>query len=106
MIGDVLKRLRKIYGYTGAEIGSHLGISVSYLSEIENGRKSPSLALLEKYSDVFDIKLSSLILLSENYAAAEKDKKGNAFIRNMMISLINGLSQNIGETDEATHQKV
>lgn len=106
MIGDVLQRLRKIYGYTGAEMSKNLGISVSYLSEIENNKKPPSLELLEKYSAVYEIKLSSLILLSENYDEAEKKKKGNAFIRNMMVSLINGLSNNAGDPNEAAPQKI
>ena len=42
-----------------------LGISNSYLSEIESGKKSPSLELLDKYSDIFNIPVSSLILFSE-----------------------------------------
>ena len=35
MIGDVLKRMRIIYGYKASEMSSELGISASYLSEIE-----------------------------------------------------------------------
>ena len=43
MIGDVLKRTRIIYGYKASEMSSELGISASYLSEIENNKKQPSL---------------------------------------------------------------
>ena len=42
MIGDVLKRTRIIYGYKASEMSSELGISASYLSEIENNKKQPS----------------------------------------------------------------
>ena len=66
MIGDVLKRMRIIYGYKASEMSSELGISASYLSEIENNKKQPSLDLLQKYADIYGIRLSSLILLSEN----------------------------------------
>ena len=66
MIGDVLKRTRIIYGYKASEMSSELGISASYLSEIENNKKQPSLDLLQKYADIYGIRLSSLILLSEN----------------------------------------
>ena len=34
------------------------------------------------------MKLSSLILLSENYEEASKNNKSDKFIRNMMIKLI------------------
>ena len=48
VIGDVLKHLRKIYGYKAVEMSKELGISTSYLSEIENGKKQPSLEHLKK----------------------------------------------------------
>lgn len=95
MIGDVLKKTRLIYGYKAIEMSEKLEISNSYLSEIENNKKKPSLELLEKYSDIYGIKLSSLILLSENYDEAEKGNKGDDFIRNIMVHLINGMSRGV-----------
>lgn len=88
MIGDILKRTRIIYGYKASEMSKMLGISSSYLSEIENNKKKPSYDLLRKYADIYGMKLSSLILLSENYEEAEQLNKGDRFIRNMMIHLI------------------
>lgn len=101
MIGEVLKRLRKIYGYKAVEICDHLGISPSYLSEIENGKKQPSLEHLKKYAQLFGIKLSSLILLAESYEEAEKEGKGAVMIRSMMMNLINGMSRTIEENNES-----
>lgn len=100
MIGDVLKRTRFVYGYKASEMSSELGISASYLSEIENNKKHPSLELLQKYADIYGIRLSSLILLSENYDEAEKLGKGTAFIRNMMENLIHSMSK--VESDDNT----
>ena len=40
MIGEVLQRMRKIYGYKAIEMSEKLGISNSYLSEIENNKKN------------------------------------------------------------------
>ena len=100
MIGDILKRTRTIYGYKASELSAALGISSSYLSEIENNKKQPSLEILQKYADIYEIKLSSLILLSEDFVEAAKENKSNAFIRNMMMRLINGMSPKIGEQNE------
>ena len=100
MIGDSLKRIRTIYGYKANELSALLDISPSYLSEIENNKKQPSLELLEKYSKIYGIKLSSLILLSEQFEEAEKEGKGNSFIRSMMLGLINAMSRNSGELNE------
>lgn len=100
MIGDVLKRTRIIYGYKASEMSSELGISASYLSEIENNKKQPSLELLQKYADIYGIRLSSLILLSENMDEAEKSGKGTAIVRNMMAHLIQSMSAAAGDPDE------
>ena len=98
MIGDTLKKTRNIYGYKASQLCKLLDISPSYLSEIENNKKQPSLELLQKFADVFGIKLSSLILLSESYEEAILKGKGTALIRSMMLSLINKLS--ISEEDD------
>lgn len=106
MIGDILKRTRVIYGYKATEMSPMLGISTSYLSEIENNKKQPSLELLEKYAKIYGIRLSSLILLSESIEDAEKRGKGTAVIRNMMVHLIEGMSKTIGDSDEATTEEI
>ena len=97
MIGETLKRTRNIYGITANKMSLKLGISASYLSEIENEKKQPSIELLEKYADIYGIKLSSLILLSENIEDAKKRNDGSVFIRKLMLNLINGMSQSVQE---------
>ncbi|HIU63714.1 MAG TPA: helix-turn-helix transcriptional regulator [Candidatus Avacidaminococcus intestinavium] len=94
MIGEILKKIRNIYGYKASELSKKLGISQSFLSEIENNKKQPSLELLKKYSEIYEIKLSSLILLSENLETEQQQSKihNNVFIRNMMINFINKMA--------------
>lgn len=104
MTGEVLKRMRAIYGYKAKDLCQELDISPSYLSEIENGKKQPTLELLERYAKIFNIKLSSLILLSERYDDAANTGMRNDFIRNMMMSLINRMSAGI--EDETSTYKI
>jgi transcriptional regulator with XRE-family HTH domain len=64
------------------------------LSEIEKNKKQPSLDILRKYSEIYGIKLSSLILLSEKIEETEDTgKKGDIFIKKLMVGLINGMSK-------------
>ncbi|MEK5358136.1 helix-turn-helix domain-containing protein [Paenibacillus sp. FSL L8-0709] len=93
MIGDILKKTRDIYGYKAKEMSVKLDISPSYLSEIENNKKKPSLDLLEKYAETFDMKVSTLILLSEDHDDAIKTNKPQEFIKKMMIKLIDVMSK-------------
>lgn len=86
--GTLLKQMRHIYGYSADAMCEKLNISRSYLSAIENNEKTgkqPSMDLLNRYADVFGIRTSSLVLLSEEYKANNAEN----FIRNLMIRLIN-----------------
>lgn len=98
MIGEVLQRMRKIYGYKAKEMSEKLGISNSYLSEIENNKKKPSLELLEVYSNVFEIKVSSLILMSEKLDDSSNNNSDD-FIRKTMIKMINFMSKDLDFDD-------
>lgn len=66
MLNRALKLLRTYHQYTQVELAKRLGISNSYLSELEKGDKSPGLDLLEKYSEVFKMPVSSILLFSES----------------------------------------
>ena len=67
MIHKALKTIREFHGIKQVELASTLDISRSYLCEIEAGTKNVSLSLLDKYSDAFNIPVSSLMFFSENY---------------------------------------
>lgn len=71
MLGSVLKHIRIFNHKTQSELAENLVLSRSYISEIESGSKIPTLEVLQKYSEVFDIPLSSIMLFAEEY----KDKK-------------------------------
>ena len=66
MINKALKVIRQFHDMKQNELAENLEISKSYLSEIESGKKPASLELLNKYSEVFDIPVSSLVFFSEN----------------------------------------
>jgi len=66
MINRALKTIRQFHGLTQAELALKLNMSKSYLSEIESGKKSVGYDLLEKYSELFDVPVSSLVFFSEN----------------------------------------
>ena len=98
MTGEVLKRLRAIYGYNAKEFSKLIEISPSYLSEIENDKKQPTVEILEKYAKVLDLRVSSLFLIAEHYEESEKNDKSASLVRNLMISLIKKSSD--GNQDE------
>lgn len=70
MLYRALKLLRAFHQLSQVELAKRLGISNSYLSEIESGSKSPNLELLEQYSSVFKLPVSSILLFSEQLGEA------------------------------------
>ncbi len=66
MVGEALRLLRIFNGYKSAELAEKLGISQSYVSEIENSKKQPTMDILEKYANVFEMKKSTLLLFAES----------------------------------------
>ncbi|WP_299579515.1 helix-turn-helix transcriptional regulator [uncultured Microbulbifer sp.] len=66
MIHRALKLIRQFHSVKQAELAEKFGMSKSYLSEIESGKKTVSFELLEKYSEEFEISTSSLVFFSES----------------------------------------
>ena len=77
MNGETLKLLRTFYGYKSVEMAQMIGISQSYLSEIENNKKQPSLEILDKYAEAFDMKVSTILLFSESLEKDDLLQKNN-----------------------------
>ena len=66
MLSEALRLIRVFHDVKQTELARRLGISKSYLSEIESGKKRPRMELIERYSSEFDIPNSSIMFFAEN----------------------------------------
>jgi transcriptional regulator with XRE-family HTH domain len=64
-LGDNLRMYRKRRGYMQEELAKEIGISVPFLSDIENGKKWVSPATLAKIAEVIKID-AYMLLMTEN----------------------------------------
>lgn len=53
-IGKIIKKLRADKKLTQVQLSDELSIHPKHLSNIENGRKAPTISILDKLCDVFD----------------------------------------------------
>jgi transcriptional regulator with XRE-family HTH domain len=60
-LGKRVRSLRRRHGWTQVDMAEALGIDRSYLSEIETGKKDPSLRMLKAIADGFRLSLSRLL---------------------------------------------
>ena len=100
MIGESLRLLRVFYGLKSAEVAEKLGLSQGYVSDIENCRRQPSLETLEKYAKLFDVKLSTLILFSEEIDGDSEAKKAKQYVAKAGMKFLKILDK-IGKLEDA-----
>lgn len=75
MQNDALRLMRVFHDISQTNLADKLGISKSYLSEIEKGeKKKVTLDLLERYSQVFNIPVSSLMFFAEQVDQGNYEK--------------------------------
>ncbi len=98
MIGEAFKIIRVFNNMTQQELATKLGISDSYLSQIESGKRTPTLDTIRSFSDYFKIPVSSLMFFSEQLTPSEDQDDRQArltFGRKIlgMLARIDRLSQ-------------
>jgi len=92
MLNEALKQIRVFHQMKQIDLAKDLSISRSYLSEIESGNKSISIDILEKYSEIFSVPVSSLLLFSENMNAAKTSDKLRLKCANKIIKIMEWVS--------------
>lgn len=77
MLSEALRLIRVFHDMKQNELAERLGVSNSHLSEIEAGKKQPTLDLINRYSVEFDIPSSSIVFFGEKleYSSNETDKE-------------------------------
>lgn len=87
MLGEALRLIRVFHDCKTRELATALGLSASYISEIENGKKNPSIDTLKKYADFFDTTVSAIMFFSEEIER-DKELKVRAATRKRLIRFL------------------
>lgn len=82
MLNQALKTIRKFDDVTINELSQRSGLSISYISEIENGRKNINENILNIYSQEFEIDVSDIFLISN--AISKKGSSNSNKIANIL----------------------
>lgn len=104
MINKALRLIRTFHDISQSDMSGRLGISKSYLSEIESGKKQPTLEILEKYSTEFEIPLSSIMFFSENIESNKLGEKVRLSLARKIVSILEW-NQNRNESTDSKKKK-
>ncbi len=58
---EKLRTLRKRHGLSQQKLGEHIGLSQSFIKDLESGRKRPNTRHLIKMSDLFGVSIDVLV---------------------------------------------
>lgn len=72
-LSKTLRILRLVNDKEGKELAKELGVDPSFVSQIEHGKRKPSMSLTRKYATIFSISFSTIIELAENIDLSESN---------------------------------
>ena len=85
-MNEALRLLRVYHDMKASELAADLQISTSYLSEIENGKKQPTLDLLRRYARAFRTTLPSLLVIADT--VEKKGTKLRRYVGKQVVELL------------------
>jgi len=102
-----LRLIRDFLGLDQGEFARILGISRSYLSEIETGEKEVTLPILSRYAEILDVPLSSLLVLAEAVPEEQPTSKVRMKVAPKVLRILEWLAarsesrEQMGRAEEA-----
>lgn len=91
--------IRVFHDVSQKDMAERLNIVPSFLSEIESGKKQPTIALLQKYGDEFKIPVSSILYFSESLEDGSIGEKTRVSVSRKVLALLNFIAERSGRID-------
>lgn len=92
-IGGAIKKYRAMRSLSQGTLAQEMCITQSYLSQVEGGKKTPSLELLQKAAEVLDVSVEHIFLS----AIAETPKGSTTAFPESITQLIRLLVRQMDE---------
>lgn len=99
---EALRLVRQFHNVSLTEAAQRLEVSKSFLSQVENGHKKPSLDFLEAFAKSFDMPLSGLLLFSETVGTETPGAKVRAAVAGTALRLLKWVEMKSRDDDGGT----
>lgn len=101
MLNEALRLIRVFHDLKQVELAGRLGVSKSHISEIENGNKTPSLDLVERYAETFKLPVSSIMFFAEQLPNAKAGDRVRSKIAGKVIDILRFVERKADAEDAA-----
>jgi transcriptional regulator with XRE-family HTH domain len=88
MIGEALRLIRVFHDMKQKQVAEQVGLSTSYVSDIEHGVRSPTVQTIERYARLFDMPVSSILFFSENLDHPAPVDRAREFVAGKVLALM------------------
>ncbi len=86
VLGNNIRKIRKEFGWTQADLAEKSGISVPFMTQIELGRKSASLEVVQNIANALNISYRQLF--EENISANPEKTNLSLLEQNLTSSVV------------------
>src|SRR3954471_10937052 len=105
MYNRALRLIREYHRLNQTELAAKIGLSKSYISELEKDRK-PSMDVIERYAETFRIPVSSLLLFAEFSESRDVPERARAFAVDKVLKMLEWLRDTAeGNGDDEQKEK-
>lgn len=103
MINKALRLIRVYHDLNQTDAAARVGLSKSYVSDIESGNKKVTLKVLEKYSNAFDIPVSSLMLFAEKAGDGRFAGDARGYVADKALKMLDWVAMISSDKGTKTH---
>lgn len=111
MYNRALRLIREYHRLSRTELAAKVGLSKSYVSELERGKK-PTIEVIERYAETFRIPASSLLLFAEQSSDSNFPERTRAYTADKVLKMLEWLRDTASEdkddceTQALTHERL
>jgi transcriptional regulator with XRE-family HTH domain len=99
MYDRALRLIREYHRLSRTELAAKVGLSKSYVSELERGKK-PSIEVIERYAETFKIPVSSLLLFAEHSNDPNFPERTRTFTADKVLRMLEWLRDTTAEDND------
>jgi transcriptional regulator with XRE-family HTH domain len=100
MLNEALRLMRVFHDLNKTQTADRVGLSKSYITELERGDKKVTLEVLQKYADAFNVPLSSLMFFAEQAADGPASEKVRTAVAGKVVKMLDWIATVTAEQSE------
>ena len=91
-ISEVIKEKRKEFNMTQEELAKKVGVSRQMINRYENGENFPSMFVIDKFSEVFNLSINEVLGSPKEEVYIQKEEKCHVHRNGIILTFLSALS--------------